>query len=111
MFLDIQCRIVVAKIFQGKRTDLDKYILNNKITPHRKEFLDDFNRKFYLFKNPASVGFTKIKNVNYKFYMRENGAKLMKLYVETINLKDFRQRSKLLVSRRVLFKGFKGQGQ
>ena len=36
----------------------------------------DFEDKFYLNKNPASLTLGKLKNTVYLFYMKENGAKL-----------------------------------
>jgi vacuolar protein sorting-associated protein 13A/C len=57
-----------------------------------------------LYKNPASIALAKLDDVNYKFMMRENGGKLMKLIVHKINMADFRQGSKLIENKWILFK-------
>lgn len=50
----------------------------------------NFRKRFFLYKNPASIAIGKLEGVNFKFMMRESGGKLMKLIVEKINLADFR---------------------
>ncbi len=43
------------------------------------------------------------------FFMRENGAKQMNLFVGTVNLSDFRLKSKLKNNKRILFSMKKDQ--
>ena len=99
MFLDISVGRVLFKFYQGTRADLEKNI--PKFVSKEEE--EDHRKKYFLYKNPSSVGLIKIKNVIYHFFMRENGAKTMKLYVGSLNLNDFREGSKLTKNKKIIF--------
>jgi hypothetical protein len=54
-------------------------------------------------KNPASLAIIRIKKIIYHMFMRESGGKIMKLYVGTLKINDYREKTLLKKNTRIVF--------
>ena len=85
------------RIFSGKRSDVITYYKDNTGLSE-----EDIGKKL-LTKNPASLAIIRIKKIIYHFFMRENGGKMMKLYIGTVKINDYREKSLLKKNTRIVF--------